>query len=90
MIPECTTPLNQDAGATRAAIIGNRKTPAEIANAMGCCERVIVNVINEQHVPYIKFLGRRYVEPEAIAAALLNRERNTAARKSGRPSKKAA
>ena len=89
MTPNAKSPPPPDAGATRAAIIGARQTPAEIAHALGCCERVVVNLINEQHLPYIRFLGRRYIEPEVVAGALLNRQRNTAPRSAGRPRKAA-
>ena len=76
--------------ATREAIIGTRKTPAEIALAFGCCERAIWNVIEQHNVPYIKFLGRRYADPKDVAAALLTREVRRQPRRAGRPANQRA
>lgn len=90
MPPEVADFTTDDVARTRAAIIGTRKTPTEIARALGCCERSVVNIINEQHVPYIKFLGKRFVEPEKVAEALQNRERNRPARGVGRPQSRRA
>ena len=82
--------FTETAPQTRSVIIGTRKTPAEIALALDCCERSIWNTIERHNVPYIKFLGRRYVEPRDIAAALLVQEVRRAPRRPGRPANKRA
>ena len=68
-----------------AALIGNRWSLDRIARAMGCTERAVYKLIDRYHIPYIKLLSRRYIDPTDIQAAVLRKQANTGPRGRGRP-----
>jgi Homeodomain-like domain len=80
------TPPDPEAVAIRQAIIGNRKTIKQIAAALDVTERTIYNIIDAHHVPYIKALGVRWLEPDDIRRALLGKLEPPPPRR-GRPRK---
>ncbi len=73
-----------DLSVVRAKIIGHRESIARLARALNVCERSIYNLLARHRIPTIKFLGKQYVDPAAIGAALVA-ERDPTARRPGRP-----
>lgn len=83
-------PEENDLGAIRAKIIGNRESIPRLARALNVCERSIYNVIARYNIPTVKFLGKQYADPAAIGAALLAKQARTPPRGRGRPRQHAA
>jgi hypothetical protein len=72
----------------RSAIIGNRVTIDEAAEAFGVTPRAIYQQIAKHNIPFVKVFDIRYLDPNDLRAALIA-ERNTAPRGRGRPRKAA-
>ena len=79
------SPDDADLAAIRAKIIGNRESIPRLARALNVCERSIYNVIARYRIATVRFLGKQYVDPAAIGAALVREQSNTAPRGRGRP-----
>lgn len=73
-----------------AELIGPRWNYQQIAAALGCTERAVYQLIDKYHIPFVKILNRRYVEPAAIREAILRAQTSAAPRGRGRPRKSAA
>ena len=79
------SPDDADLAAIRAKIIGNRESIATLARALHVCERSIYNTIVRYRIPTVRFLGKQYVDPATIGAALVREQSNAAPRGRGRP-----
>lgn len=79
--------LTAAANEIRAAVLGDRKSTREIAEGFQCHERTVTNIVDRYNVPYVRFLGKRYVLLTDFRAALAHQERNAPPRGRGRPAK---
>jgi hypothetical protein len=70
----------------RSAIIGNRVTIEQAAEAFGVTPRAIYQKIDAHNIPYIKVFDIRYLDPNDLRTALIV-DRNSAPRGRGRPRK---
>jgi hypothetical protein len=82
---------NENTATAPEPLFPNRMTLQDIARAMrpgaprGACERTARNLMDRLHVPYVKLAGVRWYDRDAVRAALLGAEVNTAPRGRGRP-----
>jgi excisionase family DNA binding protein len=83
-------PADPAATALRASLIGNRHSYQQIAEALRCTERAVYMLVDRCRIPYIRVLGKRYVDSNDILQALLRDQANSPPRSRGRPRKNAA
>ncbi len=90
MEPSAAAPVEptDPAAIVRGAVIGDRVTIEQAADALGVTERSVYNAIDRYSIPYVVIFRRRYISPDALRAALV-REVNRQPRRPGRPRKAA-
>lgn len=77
------------AEALRKAVIGDRVTIEQAAQAFGVTTRSIYNAIARHRIPFVRAFGTRFLAPDDLRRCLLA-EGNAAPRGRGRPRKHAA
>jgi excisionase family DNA binding protein len=70
--------------ALRNELIGDRVTIEQIAAALDRTTRSIYNLIDRNHIPFVRILGARYLRLDDVRQALIG---NPAPRRRGRPRK---